>query len=201
MWQPCEVTPTSAAFVERLPGGIEAYADHRVKMSVVRAWIEDHNRRDLVAALPGALEPERFLDRPVSAWVTETEATIVYLTVRDVFFDSDDAYVEAAYRKNRNLLRGPLYRVLLRLFSAERVHRLGSRVFRTMHQGIDAVSGGEGNELSFTLTYPPHLVPLLIARCYATAMQAALDLSGWHGVSVDLTEFTVALARFELRRI
>ena len=180
-------TASTEAYLRRLPEGLESYEGHLVKMSVVRAWVEGHSLAALREALPQPLVPGELLERPVTAWVPEVHATVVYLTMRDLFFDDDDAYVEAAYAKNSKLLRGPLYRVLTTLFSWQRISSLGGSVFARMHRGIESTAEVVGDRgLRWRLDYPEHLVPPLIGRCYVTALVAALEAGGLGTVHVEI---------------
>ena len=140
--------------------------------------------------LPQEVVLGEVLDRPVTAWVNEAEATAIYLTLRDVAFPDDDAYVQAAFEKNSRVLQHPLYRVLLRLMSAQRLQRTGAGIFARMHRGITSRAERRPSGDFWVIDYPPHLVPELIARCYATAVQAALELGGEKDVRVRVATFS-----------
>jgi hypothetical protein len=183
-------TASTRAFLERLPDGLASYRECQAKISVIHAWVEGHDLDKLASALPDEIDMRAILRQPATAWVSEVEATAIYLTVRDVFFESDDAYVDGAHTKNVNLLRNPLYRVLARLFSPERIQKAGSAIFARLHRGIVSIPERRGDALLWTLEYPPHLVPELIARCYGTALAAALELSGSPAVPIEIDTHT-----------
>ena len=191
--------PSVEAFLRLLPDAERSYPEYVVKASVVRGWIEGEDPDRLAAVVPAVVQPLVAAEVPVSAWVSEVHATIIYLSVRDVFYTDDDAFVEAALRKNTVLLSGVLYRALLKLLSPRHIGRLGQSAFNQLHRGIDMAVEAEKMPWIFTLTYAPHLVPELIARCYATAAQAVLTLNGMQNVRVHATDVGRTRARLEIR--
>lgn len=194
------MTPQVAAYAAALPQGLRSYPELAVKHSVVRAWFDGHDLDRLADALPRELDPAELLQRPVTAWTTEVHATAVYLAVRDVFFASDDAYVRAAHLKNVRLLASPLYRAFCRLFSEQRIQKTSAAVFRGLHRGLDLSAEPRGDTLCWTLGYPAHLVPELIARCYGTAIAAALELGGSSHFEVVMDDHLPTRSVFHLRR-
>ena len=114
----------------------------------------------------------------MSAWVPEVHAMVIYLQVRDLFFDDDDAYVRDARERNRKLLAGPLYRMVLSLLSAERIYKTSRRVFNLMHRGTDLTVDVSHTPWVWKAEFPANLVPEIMGRCYATAAVASLELNG-----------------------
>jgi hypothetical protein len=123
-----------------------------------------------------------------SAWITEVEATAVYLAMMDLCFADEAAFVAYALSANRSLLQGPLYRALLWLVGPERVVGRSAHTFGQMHRGLvlDARMGTVPRSAMFTLVFPPGLVPRVLARCYVTAAQAAVETAGGHNPVVDI---------------
>lgn len=176
-------------YLASVPGGLDAYPDHLVKASVVDAWIAGHDREHIAASLPAAVR-DRSLSRHVSEWIPEVHATAVYLAVRALFFPSDDAYVDAAYGKNRALFERPIYRAALRLLTRARIAKSVAALFGLWHRGLEAsATDDEPGTIMVRLGYPENLVPKLIARCYVTAIQAALQRRGEQPPEVELQVF------------
>ena len=192
------LTPRVLEYLERLPEGLDSYPGALVKNSVVRVWVEGHDIERLAATLPEALVPLVREELAVSAWVPEVHAMVIYLQVRELFFDDDDAYVRDAKERNRKLLAGPLYRMVLSLLSAERIYKTSRRVFNLMHRGTDLTVDVSRTPWVWKAKFPANLVPELMGRCYATAVIAALELNGQRGVEAALVELTEMTLEFSV---
>ncbi|MFK7990756.1 MAG: hypothetical protein AB8I08_32345 [Sandaracinaceae bacterium] len=185
------------AYIDRLPGGLDAYPDHRSKASVLRAFLDGHDMDALRAALPAELAALADPKTAVTTWLPEVHLNAVMLARRAVFFDSDEAFVEDAAKRNRQLIESPLYRMLIKFFSTERVGAMGRTVFHQMHDGIE-LEIHPGTPMRWALRYPPHLMPELVARCYATAATVALELGGTR-VTTEVVAFDEAHFMMEFR--
>lgn len=182
-------------YLARLPDGLDSYPAAQVKNSVVRAWIAEHDTKALAAAVPETVRPLCTGELMVTRWVPEVHATAVYLTLRELFFDSDAAFVLDAHARNRALLSGRLYRMLVRLLSVERIGKTTRLLYSQMHRGTDLSVDVTDFPWRCWLRYPHALVPELLGHCYATAIGAAVELSGMHRVEVE----TVSVSDTELR--
>ncbi len=169
-------------YLDRLPGGIGAFPEAEVKYSVVATWLEGHDAAVLVDSLPSEVHPLLEREFPVSRWISEVHATTIYLGLRERFFESDDAFVADALERNRALLSKPMYRILMRLLSRSRAAKGASVTYSQMHRGTELIVTSGSDHWDVTLEHPPHLVPPLLGRCYATAMRAALEVKGYHDV-------------------
>lgn len=188
--------PSVEAYLDRLPSGLDSYPGHQVKMGVVQTWVDGHDLAGIRAALPESLQTG-LLDQRVTGWVSEVHATVVYLTVRELFFDSDEAYVGAALEKNRTLLSRSIYRAASRLLTPQRLVKTGSLVFGLMHRGIETGPAPfEGKGVGWVMEFPEHLVPELIARCYATALVAAMGIGGVRHPTARIAEFGATRIEF-----
>lgn len=173
-------TPKGAleAYLCRLPDGLDSYPDCVVKGSVVREFLEGHDMTRLRARLPAPLGE---LATPGSAvvtrWLPEVHFHAAMLAVTELFFDSDEAFIEDAYQRNRRLLAGPLYRMLTKFLSVDRIGSMGRMVFHQLHRGIE-LEYRAGDPARWALHYPPHLLPELVARCYAGVSTLAIELGG-----------------------
>ncbi len=195
------VLPRVAAYLDRLPGGIVAFPEAEVKYSVVATWLEGQDSASLVDCLPGAVHPLLQRGFPVTRWISEVHATTIYLGLRERFFSSDDAFVADALQRNRALLDKPMYRILLRLLSRSRAAKGASVAYTQMHRGTELIVIAKDDYWEVTLEHPPHLVPPLLGRCYATAMRAALEVKAYQNVYCKPIAFdperTLLQVRFE----
>ncbi len=177
-------------YLAKLPDGLESYPRAQVKNSVVRAWIDGHDWGALEAAVPAAVRPLCRGDLAVTKWVSEVHATVVYLTLRELFFADDDAFVRDAHERNRKLLSGPMYRMLVNLLSTRRIAKGCRPAFGLMHRGVVTDVDVAPWPWVWTLRYPAHLVPEVLGRCYGTVIVTALELSGKREVSVSRLDET-----------
>lgn len=187
------------AYLKRLPGGIDAYPDAQVKYSIVRAWLEGQDLEALAEILPAPVLPLVERGVPITRWVPEVHATTIYLSLRELFFSSDDAFVEDALDRNLQLLEKPMYRILMRVISRDRAAKGTALAFSQMHRGteIDVESDGEG--WLVVLRHPPYMIPELIGRCYATALRAALEVKGFRNVRAAPIRLEPELTRIRVR--
>ncbi|MEM6294871.1 MAG: hypothetical protein AAGA54_26605 [Myxococcota bacterium] len=185
-------------FLAALPHGIDSYPDVAVKYSVIDVWTEGHDLDRLRAALPNSLTGLAEAGNPVTRWVPEVHATVVYLTLRELFFDSDDAFVADALARNHQLYRSPLYKFLLRALTARRITKSAPVAYGHMHRGTSLEVETDELPWRWTLHYPPNLVPELLGRCYATAMQAAIELGGGKNVRVEPEDIRVDSVSFSI---
>lgn len=172
----------------RSVGGLSAHGGFRVKAAVLRGMIQRHDRRRLNDALPGSLHPLTSPSLPATIWVSEVQATVIYLTCLDVFFDSDEAFLADILERNRQVLDSRLYRGLTKFFTPGRIAKMGSMVFNTLHHdGLRMVSA-DGTPFLWELRYAPYLVPEILGRCYATAIVAAMKSAG-HATTSEVVSY------------
>lgn len=186
-------------YLGKLPGGVHAYPTAQVKFSIIETWIDGHDVRKLATAVPEAVRGILTDNLPVTRWVSEVHATTIYLALRELFFRSDDAFVADALQRNARLLTRPMYRILLHMVSAERAAKGAAIAFSQMHRGISLEVDPKGDRWTVSLHHPAHLVPELLARCYATALRAALEVKGYDSVQSTLLTADPALTEFEVR--
>ncbi len=184
-----DVLPRVTAYLDLLPGRIDAFPEAEVKYSVVATWLEGHDAASLVDCLPTEVHPLLEREFPVTRWIAEVHATTVYLGLRERFFSSDDAFVADALERNRILLSKPMYRILMRLLSRDSAAKGASLAYSQMHRGTELSVTSEDNQWEVSMKHPPHLVPPIIGRCYATAMRAVLESKGFNNVQSKLISF------------
>lgn len=169
-------------YLDALPGGCDAHSEAVVKFSILDTWLEGHDRGALRDVLP---KPVHWLLEPgvpVTRWVPEVHATCIYLALRELYFPSDDTFVADALQRNIRLLEKPMYKVLMRFLTPTRAAQGTALAFSQMHRGLELSVDPQADAWFVTLKHPPHLVPELLGRCYATALRAALEVKGYTGV-------------------
>lgn len=176
------VLPRVTAYLDQLPGRIDAFPEAEVKYSVVATWLKGQDAAGLVDCLPTEVHPLLEREFPVTQWISEVHATTIYFGLRERFFSSDDAFVADALERNRTLLNKPMYRILMRLLSRSRAAKGASVAYSQMHRGTELSVVSNDGHWEVSIVHPPHLVPPLLGRCYATALRAALEVKGYQNV-------------------
>lgn len=192
------LTQRAVDYLEQLPEGLDSYPGALAKNAVVRAWVEGHDIERLAATLPESLVPLVRKEVAVSSWIPEAHAMVIYLQVRELFFADDDAYVLDAKERNRQLLAGPLYRIVVSLLSAGRIGKTSRQVFNLMHRGTDLMVDVDRWPWVWKAKFPAYLIPELLGRCYTTAVVAGLELNGQKGVEAVLVEHTPTTLEFSV---
>ncbi len=193
---PAALPAMAKAYLDSLPDGLESYPEARVKNSVVRTWLEGHDAKRLSEALPPSLGRLGRAELPVNRWIPEVHAVVVYLSLRELFFPTDEAFVEDSRERNHKLLANPMYNILVRALSVQRVGKSTPLIYNHMHQGTRLEVDAAQWPWIWSLTSPDHLVPSLLARCYATAIGAAIELNGQDNVQVLLRSSTPTVQQF-----
>jgi hypothetical protein len=112
----------------------------------------------------------------------------VFLAAIDIGFGGDeDRFVAHVYDQTKELLASPLYAFLIRLAGTERVVRGIAARWSQFQRGVSLTATvREDHGLRCDYGFPPHLIPPVIARCWAQGMRATLELSGAHDVTFDI---------------
>jgi len=172
-----------AAYLERLPHGIDSYPQATVKGSVVRAVIGDTGPSSLPVALIPPSTEELVRNPPgVSDWVRETHHGALLSAIFDTRFRGAGgipAFDVWAIERNRTLLRGPLYRVMFLVLSPERILIGVQQRWAAFHRGslLNVVKRAE-RAAQVRLTYPAFLFAEHALRWFACAFQVAVEAAG-----------------------
>jgi hypothetical protein len=182
--------PRVLRYLAGLPKELGSYPECVQKASVLRQF------RKLAppgwrSELPAPLEALVRDPPPLAAWIPEVHATAVYLAIVDARGWEDREFVAQSLQMNRELLQSPLYRILMTVVSPKRMVRGGTGRWKAMHPGIElsARMDGETSAL-FDLAFPRRMVPTLIAQCYATGFQAALERASAREVKATMLLWT-----------
>jgi len=176
-------------YLAGLPRGLESFADHVQKAAVFRQFVSGLPIAEQAHRLPPPLDGLVRAPPPVSAWLSEVQATAVLTSLRDLFFSDDEGFFKYAYDTNRRVLESVFYRVLFKLVSPQRVLRGAEARWAQLHKGMElfvAMRGDRGAEVR--LVYPPGLLPDVIATAYSTAFRAAVEVAGARAASFTVVE-------------
>ncbi len=185
------------SYLARLPGGLDAYPEVLEKASVYREYLVGVDCEALRLALPPALLPLIDAPPPRSAWVSEVHVAALFLALADLVGE-DEAFLDLAYRANRRLLAGPMYRLLFSLLGPRTILKGAQSRWTHFHRGVamqvafaEDVSGA-----TVRLDFPPRLLVPLLFRSYGEAFRAAAEVAGAKDVSVRIEAHGDAYVRF-----
>src|SRR3954447_26575263 len=122
------------SYLEALSAGLDSHPDCHHKASITRQVLERFPT-DKLPPLPAPLQELVDAPPPSSLWIPEVHATALFLAICDAHFESDDDYVRFSLDFNRELLRGPLYRVLMFMASPTRLVPFVGRQWGALHRG------------------------------------------------------------------
>ncbi|MFT3773971.1 MAG: DUF2378 family protein [Minicystis sp.] len=179
--------PSVASYLEKLPGGENAYPDCCVKASVVRHALEARTLGREVP-LPPALRA--LVDRPppVSVWVPEVLFNALMIAIREVHFAPGDldGFLAWVYEQNKRLLSTPLYRMLFLVVSPERLLVGMEKRWASFRRGTEASLLRFGpNDVEIQVRSPPNLYAPQSVQGMATALRATIDCAGARGATVE----------------
>src|SRR5438874_8878947 len=124
------------AYLESLPNGLESFADHTQKVAFYRQFVEDHGLKARAAELPPEVARLVTHPDPVNAWISEARVNAVYLGACDLLFADDEGLIDAVYRMNVRVLRGPLYRIMMMVASPKVIVRNAESRWGAFHRGV-----------------------------------------------------------------
>ena len=186
------------AYLAAVPRGLDGHPDCLHKGSVVRQVLKAFPI-DKLPKLPDPLQ--QFIDNPPlpSTWVREVHSTALYLAICDAQFPSDDAYVEFSANFNRNLLRSPLYRILMLVATPNLLMKRAGMRWGALHRGSTLEVEPTGDKVfRGRVRYPTELFPVLLIQCFATAFQAAIEGSGGKNVRVTMRDRGAHQAEYDV---
>lgn len=181
------------AYLASLPNGLASYPDIVQKASVYREFIRFLPTGKLLGKLPEPVEALLTKPRSASAWVCKVHTTALMLGLAETAFAGDEDFVARCLVANKELLTGPLYRLLMMVASPAYLAKNSETRWNTFHRGVKMVTEslpeGKTGTVRLRLEYPKKLIPDLLARSYTTAFQAALEAAGARGVAVEVVRY------------
>ena len=174
-------------YLSGLPEGVDSYRGYEQKGSIFREFMKGFAASKLLAELPLAAAALVRTPPAVSQWVPEVHANVVWVAARAALFESDEAFSNMAYQQNLRLISSPLYSILFRLVSPERILKTAASRWGQFHRGITiAAPIVRGREVTLEMRAPPGLLPTFLAKAYSTGFRAALEAAGGRAVVVEL---------------
>ncbi len=196
-----QASPTTRveAYLGSIPGGLDGHPEAQVKFSVVDGWLDGYDPLQLRGLLPAPVQAYVGHRVPVTRWIPEVHAHVVYLALRDQYFATDADFIAESFSRNRALFQRPIYRVLLRMLSAIRIGQGAALMHAQLHRGTSLDVSPTDDRWTVTLRHPAHLIPELIGHCYGTSFRAVLEMKGATSIEVSTivstpTEHTYSIA-------
>lgn len=171
-------------YLSRLPNGLDSYPEMQQKASIMPSFLQGVPIHEHLDALPPVLAS--LVRRPASAtsWVSEIQATCVYLACVDLCFSGPQAYVAFAYEANKRIIDGPLYSIMFRMLGPRRIVDNAAHRWGAIHRGTTLeVTSFTPGALTFIWRSPPHGVPPLIGQCQAEGMRGVFEVAGCKDVA------------------
>ena len=191
--------PRMNAYLAQLPAGIDSYPDVLEKASVYREYLVGADCDALRLLLPAALHPLVDAPPPRSAWVPEVHVGALFLALSDMLGE-EEAFLDLAYRANRRLLSGPMYRLLFSLLGPRTILKGAQSRWGHFHRGVtmhvELIDEARG--ATVRLTFPPKLLVPLLFRSYGEAFRAAAEVAGAKEASVRIEAHGDAYVRFAI---
>lgn len=182
--------PHLSAFLAKLPDGLASFPEVRAKASLYRS-ILDEFPPDADEHLPGPLRERLLMPVPVSAWIPEVHSHAMVLALRDLRFDSDAAFVDFCYQRQKTLFEGRLYRIMLALASPALLFRTAALRWTLFHRGTTLeVQQRSSTEARICVRHPPQMWDGLLADALMAGLRAVLDLSGADDPVLEVAERT-----------
>ncbi len=171
--------PNLVAYLDRVPGGLEAHPTYCVKGSVIAAMLEDEStevRRQLLD-LPEPLAAHVQAPPVATAWVPEVHMVSLFLAIANLTGPSDEEILAKAKGVNRRLFERPMYRALGMMIRPSRAVGYFSSIFGRFHRGVElSWDRAEDNEMHGRLTFAEYLYPREMVLALSTSFEAASEL-------------------------
>ncbi len=176
---------TIERYLAGLPQGVDSYPAFEQKGTIVRSYVDSGELDVSGVELPPAVRAWVASPPTATQWIPEVHANVLFLVMMGKL--GETGFEDLVYRANTRLLQGPLYAILFKLVSPERVLRASGARWSQFHRGIELAPIRPGhNEASVDMRCPLALLPAPLARVYATAFRAALEAAGGKEVRVEM---------------
>ncbi|MBV1860721.1 MAG: hypothetical protein KUG77_20065 [Nannocystaceae bacterium] len=182
--------PATAAYIARLPQGLDSHPECLSKASLYRSTLEGRPfPRAAAQALPPELRQLVLHPLPVTAWVPEVRSLALAMAHLDACCSSLDDFERSCYLRQRRLFDGPLYRVAVKLATPSLLLRTAARRWTTLHRGTTlVVKTNEPGRADLSMEHPPHLWDEPTRLALTSGLRALLDLCGARNGTIDVDE-------------
>ncbi len=179
--------PLLAAYLQRLPDGLDSYPDCKSKAVLVRTAVESIEGRELPAGLP---EPIRALiDQPPAQglWLPAVHCDAVFYAIADRYYPSAEAVHDWSRQRTLSGVRSPVYRALTRVAGPWALLKMASKTHGLFQKGTDLKAESSGTKaLTLTLSHPPHLHGGLNHVSNIEMFAVLIEVAGGKSVRVDM---------------
>jgi hypothetical protein len=184
-------------YLATLPEGLDACPHCLHKGEPLAVWLDHSPTAGLCERIPPAVATLLDRSRPMPTWVSEVHANVLYLAIRELYFESDQAFLEHASRVNRAVLDTPINRILFWVASPKSLLRGAGIRWSSLHKGSTfepRIRGDTAAEAE--MGFPANLFPRIVLLGNGTGFAAALENAGARDVVVDLKTLQPTLAVF-----
>jgi hypothetical protein len=190
-----------ASYLAALPQGIDSFPDCVQKASVSREFLRFMPSTGL-GTVPAPVAALIQRPPPASAWIPEVHVAALFLSVLDAHFSDEVGFIERSYVANKELLTGPLYRMLMFVASPLYLAKNVESRWNTFHRGItlvtDELPTDKHGTARFHLVYPANLLPAVLSRSYTTAFKAAIEAAGGREVNAAVVAWLPEQCQFSV---
>lgn len=182
--------PATAAYVARLPNGLDSHPDCQVKASLYRSALEGRPiPRAAIDALPPRLRTLVVNPAPVSAWIPEVQSLALLTAHLDACCSSLEDFERSCYLRQRRLFDSPLYRVVVKLATPNLLLRTAALRWGALHRGTTlVVERNERGVAHLNMEHPAQLWDEPTRLALTAGFRALLDLCGARNSTVEVTE-------------
>lgn len=187
--------PTLAQYLARLPAGLDAFPECKIRGSLVQSMLQSKPIADPHGALPDALV--ELIEHPpvATAWLPQVHGRAILRVIYDEHFRSEAAMARWAYDAQKRLFSGPLYRILFWGISPERLMKMAVNRYEHFHVGVSMtlLPGPRGGAVM--LRFPERMFEPFDHKATLEGFRAALELAGAREVHSDVAQHGATEAR------
>jgi hypothetical protein len=190
------IVPSYARYVASLPGGLDAYPTVQAKGTHVRSALLGHPP-EVLRALPEPLRAWAAEPPLENDWVSEARFCALTHAIAEARGWSEASTLAWWRERNRDLLGGPLYRILMIVATPEAMLRHAGVRWSNFHRGSTlSFLGFSDDGVRAGLAFPRGIFDPLMLRAFAEAFRVALELSRARKPVVTLEQAGDGFARY-----
>lgn len=196
------VHPCVAAYLGRLPAGLDSYPECTAKASLLRDLVDSRPIDPDADCVPDGLRALLRTPPPVSSWIPE----VAFVTCRMIVYGRDfggtdlagyEAWIHAV---NTALLGHALYRVLFAFTSPERLLVGTAKRWSAFHRGtVLSVVEHTPDTALVRIDFPPELYSPEMLHGLAAGLRAAIEVAGARGASTKLASSSPVRGEYWIR--
>jgi hypothetical protein len=191
--------PSYERYVASLPGGLDAYPEAQAKGALVRSVLLDHPI-EVLRALPAPVRGW-VTDPPLdNVWVSEARFCALIHAIAEARGWREQATLDWCRERDRDLLSGPLYRILMLAATPEAMLRHAPTRWAAFHRGSTLTFAGFADDgARASLAFPKGLFDPLLLKAFSGSFHVALDLAHARKPAVEIEASGDGFARFLAR--